>query len=355
MYLAGGALGAVLAACGDDAATVGLVEDSPPDGTGTPVEEGAIVGDVLDYSIDPQDWAGAFGFVTLRLHRVTADGEDAFFIRTDTSDEAFAEEAGLVFAPRIGNLLDAAATAYVFEGGEDQPTVLSTHPGRDDYTPAWRLVRARWSGSARPLASADEVASAADAGDLELEETDIVVNQAIVKWPGGEMPVDDERTTYLGPGQLLEAPNTSDLSVTFKLHECFPGSYYIVVDTAAAPMAEGMSVVASPGLEAATGSDAVGRTNVFMNGIDGGPGPMGFQPSVFDSRAGDPAWSPYWDQFTYAWKDGETPEVLRTQEELHAARDEGRLEEFPGTPDTGGETFTVNCPVPVVAPNRFTG
>jgi hypothetical protein len=47
--------------------------------------------------------------------------------------------------------------------------------------------------------------------------------------------------------------------------------------------------------------------------------------------------------------------VLTNESEVHAARDAGDLEEFPGTPDTGGEIFTVNCPVPVVAPNTFSG
>lgn len=31
----------------------------------------------------------------------------------------------------------------------------------------------------------------------------------------------------------------------------------------------------------------------------------------------------------------------------------GDLEEFPGMPDTQGTAFTVNCPVPVLAPNDF--
>jgi hypothetical protein len=47
--------------------------------------------------------------------------------------------------------------------------------------------------------------------------------------------------------------------------------------------------------------------------------------------------------------------VLTTEGEVHAVRDDGGLEEFPGTPDTGGEIFTVNCPVPILAPNTFTG
>jgi hypothetical protein len=82
---------------------------------------------------------------------------------------------------------------------------------------------------------------------------------------------------------------------------------------------------------------------------------MGFQPSVFDSPAGSPDWSPYWDHMTYGWKDGKSPRVLRTEQQVHSARDAGDLDEFPGTPDTNGAIFTVNCPVPVLAPNTFRG
>lgn len=89
-----------------------------------------------------------------------------------------------------------------------------------------------------------------------------------------------------------------------------------------------------------------------MNGL-AGPGPMGFQPSVFDFAAGEAAWSPYWDHFAYQWKSATRPKLVRSQSELFRARDAGDLEEFPGVPDTQGTVFTVNCPVPVLAPNTF--
>lgn len=80
---------------------------------------------------------------------------------------------------------------------------------------------------------------------------------------------------------------------------------------------------------------------------------MGGQPSVFDSDAGDPDWSPYWDHFVYAWPEDADGRVLHTQDEIHEARDAGEVEEFPGAPPTEGEIFVVNCPVPVVAPASF--
>jgi hypothetical protein len=66
-------------------------------------------------------------------------------------------------------------------------------------------------------------------------------------------------------------------------------------------------------------------------------------------------WSPYWDHMTYAWKKGIEPRVLESEAAIHRARDAGDVKEFVGTPDTKGQVFTVNCPVPVIAPNTFTG
>lgn len=338
--LAGASLPALLAACGGGR-------------PGTLAKkEGKIVGDVLDYALRG-DWKGAFGFVTLRLRRGVFEGRDVYFIRTDASGEAFAASHGLVWVPKLAALArrGPVANAYAIAGGVGgQPTVLSTEPGRRGYTPAWRIHRATWGATPRRLESVAEVKAAASRGDLTVEETDVIVNGPVVRWSRGAMPVDDERRDYLGPGQLLEEPDVRNRTVTFKLHECFPGVRYIVTDTALGPMADGMHVVHSPRLAGASRAGVAGRTNVFMNGIEGS-GPMGFQPSVFDSRAGTPEWSPYWDHMTYAWRKRAEPRILRTEAEVHAARDGCELREFPGTPDTGGQTFVVNCPVPVLAPN----
>ncbi len=186
-----------------------------------------------------------------------------------------------------------------------------------------------------------------------IEPTQIVVNGPVVKWAGGRLGVDRALTAYLGDGQLVEEPDVRGRECKFKLHECFPNARYIVCDHSIAPAAEMTSTVFAPALhEDPRRAGATGRTNVFMNGLPG-PGPMERQPSVFDSDPGDPIWSPYWDHFAYEWRPGADPRVLRTERQVHAARDAGQLREYPGTPDTKGEVFTVNCPVPVTAPATF--
>lgn len=312
----------------------------------------ALVGDVLDFELTSGDWEGDFGFVTFRLHAGVFDGSEVYFIRTDASDRDYASDEQLVFVPKIAELTEGlTGDAYVVTNGTDeQAVVLSSEPGRDDYTPAWHVHIVTWKGDPRTLSSVRDVEEAGD--DIEIAATEVVANLPVVKWSGGEMPVDDELTGYLGPGQLISAPDTEEMEVTFKLHECFPEARYIVTDTSMQPMAEGMNVVHSPGLAGATDAKATGRVNVFMGGVEG-PGPMGGQPSVFDSEAGDPVWSPFWDHMTYAWPEGAEARLLRSEDEIHEARDAGELEEFVGTPDTDGQVFVVNCPVPVSAPNTF--
>jgi len=346
--LAAGSLPALLAACGDDnddSAGERARRPATKDGT-------ALVGDVVDFALSSDDWEGAFGFVTLRLHAARFDGHDAFFIQTDTSDAAFARERKLVHAPRIAPMGNSKLSGEIFLI-DDQPAVVSSQPGRKDYTPAWRVRRASWTSDSRKLDSVDDVRAAARAGDLDVDETDIVLNAPIVKWAGGELAVDARLRAYLGDGQLIERPDTSRMVVKFKLHECFPGSRYIVTDHSIAPAAEMTHTVFAPALHAKPlDAGATGRTNVFMNGIPG-PGPMNHQPSVFDSNAGEPQWSPYWDHFAMEWRRGRDPRVLRRQPAVFSARDAGDLKEHPGVPDTKGEVFTVNCPVPVVAPATF--
>jgi hypothetical protein len=356
--VAGVGLPALLAACGDD--------DDPaigaPGGGGTTTsgaqaaeEARAIVGDVVDFALTSDEWQGAFGFVTMRIRAGAFDGNDVYFVRTDASDEDFAQAEELVYVPKLATLTGdgLSGTAYVVEGAADQPVVFSSEPGRDDYTPAWTLHRVTWSGTPRILRSEMEVRNAEAAGELTVERTDIVTNAGIVKWSSGEMAVDDEKTAYLGKGMLLEPVDTSAMTATFKLGQCYPGSRYFVLDHSMGPMADGTFTSFSPRLHTGPSeAGATGRTNVFMNGIEG-PGPMGFQPSAFDFDAGSPAWSPYWDHWTYAWKDGAEPRLLTSQTDIHEARDAGDLDEFPGVPDTNGEIFTVNCPVPILAPATF--
>lgn len=344
---------ALLSACGGRTAGPGQVAQPAP----TPAGATKIVGDVLEFALATDRWRGRFGFVKFRLHAGLFNGERAFFIRTDVSDQSFAREVGAVFAPKLAAALStgqpATADLYLFErtaaGG--QLPVLSSIPGRPDFSPAFRVHRVSWRGRARVLSSAADVRAAAQNNDVTINSTNIVVNYPVVKWPGGELPHDPDKVEYLGSGQLVEPVNTSAMNVTFKLHECFPDSRYIVTDTSAVPMAPMMKVGASPAAQHLAPA-AAAKIYVFGDGVKGS-GPMGGQPSVFDSQARQPQWSPFWDHFTVVWGKTTEAKVLRSELEIKPLIEDGQLRLFNGVPDSHPMGFIVNCPVPVVAPNDF--
>jgi len=210
-----------------------------------------------------------------------------------------------------------------------------------------------FNGTLSLLDSAEKIQEAEAAGDLTVEKSNLIVNFPLVKWPGGELSVDEAKAEYLGTGQLLEPIDTAALTVIFKLHQCFPGSRYIVTDTSAAPMAPMMSVAASPPTQALVEVKAADKIWVFGNGLEGS-GVMGFQPAIFGNKATEPAWSPFWDHFTLVWKDDANIRVLHSAAVVQTALDDNEVELFNGTPDSHPNGFVVNCPVPVLAPNTFT-
>jgi hypothetical protein len=330
-----------------DPAILGVTSPNPtPDGQAT-----VLVDDVLDFRLRG-DFAWNGGWVQFRLHEGRLDGESIWFIRTDASDQTFASDEGLVFVPLLAlarSVEGGTGVIYVFDDG--RPSVLSTGPGRDDFTPLYEVVNVAANG-AGPLESAAAVELAAAAGEITLTETPVVVNYPAVKWAGGELPVDTAVELPLANGPLLAAPDTEAMTVTFKLHQCYPESRYIITDTSAVPMAPMMSIPGSPATAGLAAAGAASTITVFGNGLTG-PGAMGFQPGIFREKAGEPAWSPMWDHFTAVWSDPAAASLLTTQAEINELVDSGALELFVGTPDTGGQGFVVNCPAPITAPNDF--
>ena len=249
-----------------------------------------------------------------------------------------------------GNGRDIAASLYLFEN--DHLPVLSTSPADENFFSLFHIKRVTVSDDSLSLDSATAVEEAAANGGVTIEETGVMVNYPIVKWPGGELSVDEAKAEYLGTGQLLEPVNTSDMTVTFKLHECFPGSRYIVTDTSAVPMAPMMSIAAAATSQQMVDVGGVDKIWVFANGLEGS-GVMGFQPAIFGSQAGSPTWSPFWDHFTLQWNDEGQARVLSSSRDVNAALEASEVELFNGTPDTHPTGFVVNCPVPVLAPIRL--
>ena len=343
---------ALLAQDPAEAGTLQVISPSPtPDGEAT-----VLVKDVLDYRLRG-DFAWNGGWVTFRLHEGRIDGEPIWFIRTDTSDRTFADDEGLVFVPLLAaarSVAGGTGRIYLFDGdaADGQLPVLSTGPGRDDFTPLYEVANVRFTDSPLLLESVAQIEAALADGRIQIEETPVVVNYPAVRWPGGELPVDTVVELPLANGPLLAAPDTDAMTVTFKLHQCYPESRYIITDTSAVPMAPMMSIPGSPATAGLAAAGAASTITVFGNGLTG-PGAMGFQPGIFREKAGDPSWSPLWDHFTAVWSDPAAARLLTSQSAMDELVADGTLQLFAGTPDTGGQGFVVNCPSPIVAPNDF--
>lgn len=315
-----------------------------------------LVGDVVDFKLrGPFKWNG--GSVTMKLHAAFFGGDRAYFVRTDAGDADFAKTEGLVFVPLLANALVAkersVADIFVFErGAAGQLPVVSSVPGEPAFTPLYLLHRVTFAGAPVLLDSAAKIRAAEQAAQVKVQATKIVVNYPIVKWPKGELSVDGKVESALEGGPLLSKPDTEKMQVTFKLHQCFPESRYIVTDTSAVPMAPMMNIVGSPATTALADAKATSKITVFGNGIKG-PGAMGFQPAIFEHKAGEALWSPMWDHWTAVWKDPGKATLLKSQAEVDARARSGQIVLHRGTPDTKGQGFVVNCPSPIVAPNDF--
>lgn len=126
-------------------------------------------------------------------------GERIRFIHTEASDAAVAKRLSemkgspvltvpaLAKAPR-----EMLASVYVFTNGvagggpfKFQPDVFESAPGEAGYSPLRSLVLVAWKdpGRARELRSAEALAQALKAGEVELTETGVVINMPLVTWP----------------------------------------------------------------------------------------------------------------------------------------------------------------------------
>lgn len=219
----GVSLPTLLAACGGAEAPRGGETDTPD--TRAPRQGKPILRDVLDHALSSKEWSGAFGFITLRLHRGTVDGSDVWFVRTDTSDKAYTAQERLVGA-------QAGARTARQPGRRRLPGQRRTRRPADGAVVTARPCRLRGGLAAAP-GGLEAPAPAVGLGrpgagrpagrPASVIRTDIVLDAAVVKWSSGAMPVDDQRTEYLDPGQLLEAPDTTGMQVMFSCTQCSPG------------------------------------------------------------------------------------------------------------------------------------
>jgi hypothetical protein len=136
--------------------------------------------------------------LVLPRQQAWVDGRRVDYVTTDISDAAMARQGGVNHVPRLADALGTGRASltervYKFEDGA-QISVFASGPAapgaaRPDpaYSPLWRLVLAHWKAGVPPreLRSEEAVLAAADADELVLTVTSIVVNCPITRGVDG--------------------------------------------------------------------------------------------------------------------------------------------------------------------------
>ena len=132
--------------------------------------------------------------VVLPKHRAWVEGRTVEYVTTDISDAKMAAQAGVNHVPRLAQALGESSASltervYKFSDGAQinvfasGPAPLASTRPDANYSPLWRLVLVAWKPAAarRELRSEEAVLAAAEAGEVELSVTGVVVNCPITR------------------------------------------------------------------------------------------------------------------------------------------------------------------------------
>ena len=136
--------------------------------------------------------------VDIPISKGYIDGSIAYFIATDSSDKhavsSITNNTGfpINYSPLLnGTPQSIRGQGYVFLNGVQgeapdgfQLPVANAVPGDEDYSPLWQTNFVKWNdnATARELKSVEEIVAAQNNGELNITETNIIVNSPAVKW-----------------------------------------------------------------------------------------------------------------------------------------------------------------------------
>ncbi len=302
---------------------------------------------------------------TIPLHQGYYDGDDVYYIITDSSDPTHAniitEQQGwqVELAPLLKNVPEEALSKiYLFTNGIEgdgihgyQGQVFTSTPAQAEvYSALTSHVHVTWNEgvASRVLDSETMIIEAAENGEITLTDLNVVLNMPQIIWPEGQMMVKEDKTltdvTPYGGGQILDI-NTEEMNVTFISHRGWGPDgrtiYYIVTDATPSGPAGMMGVVNSPTSANLIVNSAAVDLYQFKNGLTG-TGPLGFQPGIAAGAPGDDNYSPMWRIFVIGWNNPENAQVLETLDDINAYRETGLIDI--GIARPMGSDHIVNCP-----------
>jgi hypothetical protein len=137
--------------------------------------------------------------VELPLVQCWYNGQVAYYIQTDASDQQVAQDQGVNFVPRLVDTITADAVDDIFvvtnftQGNVIPSAPIPAGPDNMDseYTPLWQVSTVTWNQGTTPhlLRSEQEVLDAEAGGDVTIMQTNIVVNCPVIYTPeGGLLP-----------------------------------------------------------------------------------------------------------------------------------------------------------------------
>jgi len=301
---------------------------------------------------------------TIPMHQGYYNGDDVFFIITDSSDPTHADVITanqgwkVELAPLLKNAPEEALSkTYMFTNGIEgdgvhgfQGEVFTSTPAQADvYSALTSHVHVTWSEGATPrvLDSDAMIMDAAENNEITLTPVDVVLNMPQIVWPEGQMMVKDVTltdTTPYGGGQVLEI-DTEEMNVTFIAHRGWGPDgrtiYYIVTDATPSGPAGMMGVVSSPTSASLIANSAAVDLYQFKNGLTG-TGPLGFQPGIAAGAPGDDNYSPMWRIFMIGWDNPDESQILETIDDMNAYKEAGLIDI--GIARPMDSDHIVNCP-----------
>ena len=285
---------------------------------------------------------------TIPLNHGYYNGEDVFFIITDSSDKTHAdvitESQGwkVELAPLLANTpASALSRTYMFTNGIEgsgvhgfQSEVFTSTPAQPEtYSALTAHVHVTWTDGSTPMVldSEEAIMAAEENGEIILTELPVVINMPHIVWPGGQMVVKEDQTvtddTPYGGGQILEI-NTEEMYVTFVAHRGWGPDgrtiYYIVTDATPSGPAAMMGVVDAPTSANLISNSAAVDLFQFKNGLTGS-GPLGFQPGIASGALGDQNYSPMWRIFLIEWNEPSEARLLENIDDIAAYREAGMI------------------------------
>jgi len=302
---------------------------------------------------------------TIPLHQGYYNGEDVYYIITDSSDPTHAdvitEKQGwqVELAPLLKNTPEEALSkTYFFTNGVEgngihgyQNQVFTSTPAQADvYSALTSHVHVMWNENTTPRVLDSElmIMKAAENNQVTLTEIGVVLNMPQIVWPEGQMMVKEDKTltdvTPYGGGQVLDI-DTEEMNVTFIAHRGWGPDgrtiYYIVTDATPSGPAGMMGVVSTPTSASLIANSAAVDLYQFKNGLTG-TGPLGFQPGIAAGAPGDANYSPMWRIFMIGWENPENAQVLETIDDMNAYKKAGLIDI--GIARPMDSDHIVNCP-----------